>query len=227
MQIKLDQSRRIAGAFLAGAVLLSMSALGNEQPELQQTKLRELGRQLEIGDVVFIRIPNAPFTKVAATTSSWTNHVGIVSNVSGAEPMIAESRVPLSGATTWTKFVKRSDAGRVAVTRLPEPLDAQQQEKLKQAVAARQNIRYDTGFDLHSSGQFCSRYVREVLHDAAGVELGEVENFSTLLDHNPEADQQFWKLWYFGQIPWQRETVTPASLLRDGRMRVVFDGRAK
>jgi hypothetical protein len=69
--------------------------------------------------------------------------------------------------------------------------------------------------------------VREVLQEATGVELGEVENFTTLLDRNPEADQQFWKLWYFGQIPWQRETVTPASLLRDGRMRVVFDGRAK
>lgn len=219
--------RRSARTVMASAALMSMSALGNAQPAMQQMELGKLGQQLEVGDVVFIRIPKPPFTKVAATTSSWTNHVGIVTDVSGSEPVIAESRVPISGATSWTKFVKRSDAGRVAITRLPVSLSVPQQLKLKQAVAARQGIWYDTGFDLHSNRQFCSRYVREVLQEAAGVELGEVENFSTLLQRNPQADQRFWKMWYFGEIPWQRETVTPASLLRDGRMRIVFDGQAK
>ena len=217
---------RCAKAFLASAVLISMSALGNAQPEQPQMNARDLGKQLEVSDVVFIRIPKPPFTKVATTTSSWTNHVGIVTDVSGAEPVIAESRVPFSGETTWTKFVKRSDAGRIAIKRLPVSLNAQQQAKLKQAAAEREGILYDTGFDLHSHRQFCSRFVREVLQEAAGVELGEIENFSTLLKRNPQADQRFWKVWYFGNIPWQRETVTPASLLNDGRMRVVFDGNA-
>ena len=226
MQTLFNRSRGTK-AFMASAVLLSMSALGNAQPEFQQMKVSDLGMQLEVGDVVFIRIPKPPFTKVADTTSSWTNHVGIVTDVSGAEPVIAESRVPWSGSTTWAKFVKRSDAGRVAITRLPVALDEQQQARLKQAVAVRQGIWYDTGFDLHSNRQFCSRYVREVLQDATGVELGEVENFSTLLNHNPQADQRFWRVWYFGKIPWQRETVTPASLLRDSRMQLVFDGNAK
>lgn len=57
----------------------------------------DLGKKLEIGDVVFIRIPIPPFTEVASTTASWTNHVGIVVDVSGKEPLIAESRFPLSG----------------------------------------------------------------------------------------------------------------------------------
>jgi hypothetical protein len=214
-------------ACLAGAVLLSGVAWAEPQTvNSAQTSISELGKQLEVGDVVFIRIPKPPFTKVADTTSSWTNHVGIVSDISGKEPVIAESRVPVSGETSWSKFVQRSDKGRVAVTRLPVPLDAQQQQKLRDAVAARHGIMYDTGFDLHSKRQFCSRYVREVLDEAVGVKLGEVEDFSTLLKRNPQADQTFWKVWYFGNIPWQRETVTPASLLRDGRMRVVFDGHA-
>ena len=226
MQTLLNRGR-YTKAFMASAVPIGMSAPGHAQPGLQQMQVRELGNKLEIGDVVFIRIPKPPFTKVATTTLSWTNHVGIVTDVSGAEPVIAESRVPLSGETTWSKFVKRSDAGRVAITRLPIPLDALQQLKLKQAVTARQNIPYDTGFNLHSRWQFCSRYVREVLQEAAGVELGEVKKFSSLLQQNPQADLRFWKVWYFGQIPWKRETVTPASLLRDGRMQVVFDGHAK
>jgi len=214
-------------ACMAGAILLSGIAWAEAQAaNSPQTSILELGKELQVGDVVFIRIPKPPFTKVADTTSSWTNHVGIVSDISGKEPVIAESRVPVSGETSWSKFVQRSDNGRVAVTRLPVPLDKQQQSKLRAAVAARRGIIYDTGFDLHSKWQFCSRYVREVLDEAAGVKLGEVENFSTLLKHNPQADQTFWKVWYFGNIPWQRETVTPASLLQDGRMRVVFDGHA-
>jgi hypothetical protein len=212
---------------LAGAVLLGGAAWAEPQvANSAQTSILELGKELQVGDVVFIRIPKAPFTKVADTTSSWTNHVGIVSDVSGKEPVISESRVPVSGETSWSKFVQRSDKGRVAVTRLPTPLDAQQQHKLRDAVAARRGIMYDTGFDLHSKRQFCSRYVREALNDAVGVQLGEVEDFSTLLKRNPQADQEFWKVWYFGNIPWQRETVTPASLLKDGRMRIVFDGNA-
>jgi hypothetical protein len=212
---------------MMGALLLSASAWSEQQTtSATQAKLGELAKQLEVGDVVFIRIPRAPFTKVADATSSWTNHVGIVSDISGKEPVISESRVPLSGETSWTKFVQRSGKGRVAVARLAVPLDAQQQRKLQKAVAAKRGILYDTGFDMNSKKQFCSRYVREVLDEATGVKLGEVEDFATLLKRNPQADQTFWKVWYFGNIPWQRKTVTPASLLQDGRMRVVFDGHA-
>jgi hypothetical protein len=212
-------------SFLLSAALCSTSTWAQQQETPALAKPDELARQLQVGDVVFIRIPRAPFTKVADTTQSWTNHVGIVSDVSGKEPLIAESHVPFSSETAWSKFVKRSDNGRVAITRLQTPLDAQQQRKLKSAVAARNGILYDTGFDLHSKRQFCSRYVREVVDEAAGVQLGQVENFATLLKHNPQADQTFWRTWYFGNIPWQRETVTPASLLQDTKLHAVFDGR--
>jgi len=30
--------------------------------------------------------------------------------------------------------------------------------------------------------------------------------------------------YFFGSIPWNRETVTPASLLRSPALRTVFDG---
>jgi hypothetical protein len=216
---------RLCGAIIAGACVLG-AAYAQPQPAAH-ANLHELGKQLAVGDVVFIRIPAQPFTQVSDTTSSWTNHVGIVSDVSGAEPVIAESRVPLSGETAWSDFVKRSESGRVAVMRMSAPLAAGQQRKLKQAVAARSGVLYDTGFDLHSPRQFCSRFVREVLHEATGVEIGEVETFSTLLQRNPQADQTFWRMWYFGDIPWQRETVTPASLLRDDKLVTYFDGYAE
>ena len=85
-------------------------------------------------------------------------------------------------------------------------------------------IHYDTGFDLNSRGQFCSRFVREVLAEATGAEVGEVVTFKTLLTSNPETDLTFWRIWYFGFIPWSRQTVTPASLLHSAKLRLVFDG---
>ena len=110
--------------------------------------------------------------------------------------------------------------------RLPEPLSALQQAGIAAAAAQREQVFYDTGFDLHSRRQFCSRYVREVLEHGAGVEVGAVQDFHALLAESPGADVGFWRLWYFGHIPWQRETVTPASVLRTPGLRTVFDGVA-
>ena len=219
---------RLPQALIFCATLFSTSVWAVQTPAPDaRVKLDELAGLVHVGDVVFIRVPHAPFTKVADTTSSWTNHVGVVSDVSGKEPMVAESHVPFSGETPLSKFVRRSEQGRVAVMRLQRPLDAQQQIRLNHAVAVRNGILYDTGFDLHSKRQFCSRYVREVLDESIGVKLGQIESFSTLLALNPHADQAFWKAWYFGNIPWQRETITPASLLNDARLHVVFDGSAQ
>jgi hypothetical protein len=179
---------------------------------------------MAVGDVVFIRVGATPFVRVAEATRSWTNHVGIVVDTSGPEPQVAESRFPFSGTTTLSRFVARSEGGRVAVTRLDAPLTPDQQQAVAHAAAARAGVFYDTGFDLHSRRQFCSRFVREVLLEATGRPVGEVETFAHLLARAPGTDLGFWQLWYFGRIPWARETVTPASLLESPALRPVFDG---
>ena len=186
----------------------------------------ELARSLQVGDIVFTRIGAYPFRKVAEATGTWTNHVGIVLDVSGKEPVIGESRFPFSGSTTLRRFVARSAGGRVAVMRLPAPLTRAQQVAIVAAAAQREHVFYDTGFDARSHRQFCSRYVREVLQQGAGVEVGQVETFQTLLKSAPASDVGFWRVWYFGSIPWQRETVTPASVLHTPGLQTIFDGVA-
>ena len=212
------------------ALLLSMTASANnlDNPgQLEQTSTRVLASQLAVGDVIFIRVPIYPFQKVASTTESWTNHVGIVIDVSGQEPLVGESAFPFSKTTPLSRFVARSEAGRVDVSRLNTPLTPQQQDEVRVAAMKRLGILYDTGFDLHSRRQFCSRYVYEVLRDATGTQVGDIETFASLLAHNPKADLTFWRYWYFGNIPWQRQTITPASLLRSPKLHTVFDGYAQ
>jgi hypothetical protein len=181
---------------------------------------------LRVGDLVFIRISALPFRWVARATGSWTNHVGVVIDVAGKEPVIAESRFPLSCTTSLSRFIGRSEDGRVAVTRLKTPLTEAQQQRVRIAANRRLGIFYDTGFNLHSRRQFCSRYVREVVGEATGTLIGEVETFATLLSLQPESRLGFWRLWYFGRIPWHRETVSPANLLRSSDLTTVFDGIA-
>jgi hypothetical protein len=182
-----------------------------------------IAASLKVGDLVFIRVPVRPFREVARATGSWTNHVGVVVDTAQGEPLVGESTFPFSRTTQLSRFVARSERSRVAVARLASEPTGEQRLAIIEAVRKRTGIFYDTGFNLHSRGQFCSRYVREVISEATGTSLGDVETFATLLARRPDTDLGFWKLWYFGRIPWQRETVTPASVLESPSLRLVFD----
>ncbi|WP_175714368.1 YebB family permuted papain-like enzyme [Burkholderia ambifaria] len=186
-----------------------------------------LSAEPEIGDIVFIRVTVRPFLEVASATRSWTNHVGIVVGERGGEPLVAESTFPLSRVTTMSRFLARSDRGACVIARLKQPLDAAQRRRLVDAAMRRLGVVYDTGFNLASRRQFCSRFVREVVRDATRIVLGDVETFDALLRRNPDHPLGFWKIWYFGRIPWQRRTVTPASLLDSSELRVVADTRGR
>lgn len=162
------------------ALLLATAALSSAfSPALAaDTTLAELRTELQVGDLVFIRVPALPFRKVAAATNSWTNHVGVVVETAAgdaADVLIAESTFPRARRSTLARFVARSEAGRVAVMRRDAPLTEAQGDALRRAADARMGIAYDTGFDLHSPRQFCSRFAREVIEEATGDSLGEVE----------------------------------------------------
>jgi hypothetical protein len=189
----------------------------------RQRTIQQLTEQLRVGDLVFIRVPTPLFMQVADATSTWTNHVGVVIDATGA---IAESRFAISSVTTFRRFVRRSAGGRVAVGRLRRALTTSERAQVATAARRRVGILYDTGFSLRSRRQFCSRYVREVIREASGEEVGTVLTFGELLRAQPQAKLWFWRLWYFGRIPWSRQTVTPASLLHSAAVTTVFDGAA-
>lgn len=193
---------------------------------LPQAAVPSLASTLMVGDVVFIRVTARPFREVAEATNSWTNHVGVVVDTSGPEPVIGESTFPLSRRTPVSRFIARSEGSRVQVSRLVNEPTPEQREQVTASADRRVGILYDTGFDLHSRRQFCSRFVREVLLEATGQSVGEVQTFADLLASRPDARLGFWRAWYFGSIPWARQTVTPASLLRSPALKTVFDGVA-
>lgn len=190
-------------------------------------QIADLESHLRVGDIVFTRIGGPPFRQIADATRTWTNHVGIVVGFNCFGAIVAESRVPLSRRTRFRRFVRRSAQGRVAVLRLPRKLSDEEVVLLRRSMKRRLGRLYDTGFNLRSRRQFCSRFVRELLQESTGEAIGEVQSFRELLERNREADLRLWNLWYFGRIPWERLTVTPESLYTSPSLKVLFDGTVR
>ncbi len=184
----------------------------------------ETANDLQVGDLVFIRVANFLYRRVADATGSWTSHVGMIDHREGDEWVLAESKVPLSRYCPLTQFLQRSEGGRHAILRLRNPPDEAAQRRLQAEAARRIGIGYHLGFDLDSRRQFCSKFVYEVYRGALGLEVGTVLTFAELLERNPMSPLAFWRFWFLGRIPWTRRTITPRSQLESDLFVTVREG---
>jgi hypothetical protein len=178
---------------------------------------------LQAGDIVFIAIANPLYRRVGAATGSRATHVGIVFADGAGGWTVAESTIPVAKYTPLPDFLARSDRGWSAVRRLKGGLTAAQVQSLRAECDSRLGIFYHTGFRLDSRRQFCSKLVYESFLSATGIEVGAVQTFSDLLRQRPQTSLWFWRLWFFGLVPWSRRTVTPASQVTSPLLEAVFD----
>ena len=187
-----------------------------------QTYALVVASQPRIGDLVFTRAGGPLFAYVATTTSSWTSHVGIIVSQHDGDWIVAESGVPRVRKTPLRQFLDRSVDEQFAIMRLRrEPSESQQAMMLAYADTQLGKF-YHLGFDLTSKRTFCSKFVHDVVAESTGQQLGQVETFDHLLHSNPNAPLWFWRTWFFGFIPWNRTTITPASELVSPLLRPVL-----
>jgi hypothetical protein len=188
---------------------------------LSDSKLSEAG--LQVGDIVFIRVANFLYRRVAEATNSWTSHVGMLAGREDSEWMVAESAVPLSRYCPLSRFLRRSEGGRCAIMRLKSPLDSKAPGRLQAEAARRMRHWYHLGFDLDSRRQFCSKFVYEIYREALGVSIGTVQSFRDLIEKNPTSPLAFWKMWFMGRIPWDRRTITPGTQYESELLQPVYE----
>jgi hypothetical protein len=143
-----------------------------------------------------------------------------------SEWMVAESAVPRSRYCSLSRFLKRSEAGQCSIKRLKTPLDGAALERLQVGAARRMGKWYHLGFKLDSSRQFCSKFIFEVYEEAVGIKIGTLESFRELLGKNPNNPLLFWKVWFFGRIPWERQTITPASQYKSALLETVYESHS-
>src|SRR5262245_45608231 len=133
------------------------------------TTRQHLSDELQIGDIVFIRVANFLYRRVADATQSWTSHVGLLHRRENDDWIVAESAVPSSRYSTLSRFLARSEGGRCSIKRVIRPLDEMAQRKIQAQADRRMGQLYHLGFDFDSRLQFCSKFVHEVYRDAMGV----------------------------------------------------------
>lgn len=178
--------------------------------------------EYEVGDIVFTSIGTELFRQIASASLCWSNHVGLIVGHDGNDYLVAESRVPLSTTTTLSRFIARSAGNRYSVRRPVKHLSDEQKIQLIAEVPPRLNKFYHTGFKYESSRQFCSKFVFDIYRSALSIQIGEIETFRELLGKNPNAKLNFWKIWFIGHIPWERTTVTPASLWNNPELSLIY-----
>ena len=79
--------------------------------------VRTLAASAHVGDLVFIRVPANALRDAAGATGAWANRFGIVVDTSGDGPVIAESALAWTKLTPLSRFVARTDGGRIALAR--------------------------------------------------------------------------------------------------------------
>ncbi|WP_415891053.1 YiiX/YebB-like N1pC/P60 family cysteine hydrolase [Neptuniibacter sp. SY11_33] len=183
--------------------------------------INDLENCVQEGDIIFISINSFLYRQVAKGTGSWTSHVGFVIKEND-EWCVLESAVPCVRRTSLKDFVSRTTNDEVSILRLKEPLVEADISKLKQTAEKRMGRFYHLGFKFDSKRQFCSKFVYLTFKEALGIELGKVQTLAELLDENPQASVNFWRCWYFGLVPWQRKTITPASQLNDPQLETIY-----
>jgi hypothetical protein len=185
-------------------------------------KAHPIADLLQPGDLVFISVINPLYLHVAAATRSQATHVGIAFRDDQQGWVIAESTIPFAKITPLDKFLARSLGGWVAVRRLRDGLSSEQVVQLRAACDSQMGKLYEFGFDYDSPRLFCSKLAYEAYRHATGIEVGELEAFSDLLQKYPGQSYRFWQFWFFGRIPWSRRTVTPASQLYSTKMTAIY-----
>lgn len=186
------------------------------------TKLPIDSNELREGDILFIAIDSFLYRRVAAGTGSKTSHVGLLLRDNEGQWVVAESCVPRSKYTPLADFLSRSKDDWLCIKRLPQALSDSDIEAIKTQCQQRMGILYHFGFKYHSPRLFCSKFVYDVFEQALGIQVGKLQTLRELLQEQPETPLTFWRLWYFGFIPWSRITITPAAQMNSEGLLTVY-----
>lgn len=178
------------------------------------------------GDLVFVEIDNKLFSKVAATQSHWASHVGVAMKQEG-EWVVAESTIPVSKMTPLCEFLEKGIDTNIGIRRSRVALTEEEADRLHEAATQRMGILYHTGFKLHSRRLFCSKFVDQIYSQATQRNVGWIQTFEELLENTADPlVVRFWRWWFFGFIPWNRETLTPASQYLDPDFETIYEHEA-
>jgi uncharacterized protein YycO len=170
------------------------------------------------GDIVFQSSPLNMLVKVIeGCTDSPLSHCGILHHIDG-KWRVVEARGNVH-ETDYDQWVKTGREGHLAVYRL-KPIYS---DKIADMIASAQmhaGKPYDAKFEMDDEKLYCSELVYKAFKSATGEELGKLQKLKELS----------WEPWKEaiaaiegGEVPLEREMITPKALSEAEQLDVVYD----
>ncbi len=172
------------------------------------------------GDFVFQSLPHNPLIDtIEGSTGSPFSHCGIVVNRDGVWKVI-EAIGPVK-ETALSNWIRQGRSGAYAAYRLRPPLSA----KIPQIIAAAVRYEgrpYDIHYDMDDARIYCSELLWKAANDATGARLGKIQSLREL--HWQPYEQVIRQI-ENGNLPLDREMITPRAVTEDPRLAQVFRER--
>ena len=176
------------------------------------------------GDIIFQTSKSSQSEAIQLATNSPYSHMGILYQ-DDDQWFVYEAVQPVK-LTPLRAWIRRGVDQHYVVKRLENAAEVLSPEVLKKMRAVGQQYEgkdYDIYFGWSDEKIYCSELVWKIYHEAAGIEIGELEALSDF-DLSSEPVQQKMRERYGDDIPWDEPVISPAAMFNARNLVTVAEG---
>jgi len=167
---------------------------------------------IQNGDIIFHTSESRQSQAIQLATGSKYSHMGIIYEDQG-KYFVYEAVQPVK-LTPLTEWKKRGENGHYVIKRLKNAEDILSPAVLSNMKMVGQQYlgkSYDVYFNWSDEKIYCSELVWKIYKEAAGIEIGTLENLSEF-DLSSDYVQSIMKERYGNNIPLDEKVISPAAM---------------
>ncbi len=168
------------------------------------------------GDILLQHIPESLCSVIADVTNSQYSNCGIVVKNYG-QLYVLEAIGPVE-YTSINRWINKGFHGKFTQIRVDE-LTADQVKNVLFEAEKFTGRPYDFEYNLDDDNLYCSELIYKAFRRGAGITLGKKEALGSL---NWKPNEMFIRRLSKGEIPLDREIITPDSLVKSSNVKIVY-----
>lgn len=174
--------------------------------------------KIQNGDIIFQTSLSDQSIAIQLATHSKYSHMGIIYKTD-ENYFVYEAVQPVK-LTPLDEWIKRGENGHYVIKRLKnadEILTDEVQVKMREVGEKYKGKSYDTYFEWSDNKIYCSELVWKIYKEAAGIEIGKLENLSDF-DLSDSHVQETMKERYGDHIPMGEKVISPGAMFNSDKL---------
>jgi uncharacterized protein YycO len=199
-------------------LLLGLTIIFGCSNSSSDNDINELGQTIHNGDIIFQTSKSSQSQAIQLATNSKYSHMGIIYESDG-QFLVYEAVQPVK-LTPLKEWINRGENGHYVVKRLEkadEVLTKSVLTKMKKTGEQYKGKPYDIYFEWSDDKIYCSELVWKIYKQAAGIEIGQLEQLSDF-DLTNEIVQTKMKERYGDNIPSEEKVISPAAMFDSDKL---------